>query len=114
MKIIQHVIDAAKGKHPLGTARSGRWPAVRKAHLAAHPVCEVCGGSEKLEVHHVLPFHLQPGLELDPANLVTLCESGHNGVNCHLAAGHLGNYKSFNVNALADAQYLRDRLKGRP
>lgn len=114
MPIIRHLIDAAKGKHPLGVARSGKWPAVRKAFLTVHPACEVCGGTKKLEVHHKRPFHLHPDLELDPDNLITLCESGANGVNCHLAVGHLGNFKSFNVNVDHDAQLVAVRVKNRP
>lgn len=114
MPVIKHLIDAAKGKHPLGTTRSGHWPTVRKQHLALHPTCELCGGSEKLEVHHRRPFHLHPDLELDPDNLVTLCEANKDGVNCHLFAGHLGNFKSFNVDVLVDAAHWFKKIKQRP
>jgi len=114
MQIITHLIGAAQGKHPLTTARSGHWPTVRKQHLARHPVCEVCGGSVKLEVHHIRPFHLHPDLELSPANLVTLCEADKDGVNCHLFVGHLGNFKSFNVDVLTDATHWSEKIKARP
>ncbi len=114
MPIIKHLVDAAKGKHPFGTLRSGKWPTVRKNHLLAHPVCEVCGGSEKLEVHHIRPFHLDPCFELSPGNLVTLCEANKGGVNCHLLFGHLGNFKSFNPNVVADAGNWKQKIKTRP
>ena len=114
MPIIKHIIDVANGKHPISVARSGKWPTVRKNHLLLHPVCEVCGSKDKLEVHHVLPFHLHPTLELDPANLITLCESGANGINCHLAVGHLGNFKSFNEHVVADAKTVSNRIQNRP
>ena len=100
MPIIKHLLDAAKGKHPLGAIRSGKWPTVRKRHLESHSACEVCRGTAKLEVHHIRPFHLHPDLELDPSNLVTLCEALKDGVNCHLLFGHLGNFKSFNDDVL--------------
>jgi hypothetical protein len=112
--MFKHLIDAAKGKHPLSAKRSSHWPTVRKQHLALHPVCERCGGSEKLEVHHVKPFNVHPELELSPVNLVTLCESNKGGVNCHLAWGHLGNYKSWNVNVIEDAQAWREKIANRP
>ena len=112
MKIITHVIDAAHGKHPIGTARSDHWPVVRKAHLKDHPDCAVCGGNEKLQVHHIRPFHIHPELELEPTNLVTLCESG--GSNCHLLFGHLKNFKSFNVNVLADSALWLAKIMNRP
>lgn len=114
MPIIKHLVDAAQGKHPLGTARSSKWSSVRKAHLALHPVCELCGGKDKIEVHHKMPFHLHPDLELDPENLISLCESGKNGINCHLAAGHLGNFKSFNIDVDSDVKTIRERIQNRP
>lgn len=114
MEIVKHIVDAAQGKHPLGTARSGRWPAVRKKHLEEHPCCAACGGTAKLEVHHVFPFHLNPAGELDPNNLITLCESGGGGVNCHLHYGHLGNFKSFNANVEADSAEWNKKISTRP
>lgn len=74
--------------------RSPSWPTVRAAHLKEHPTCWACGNDRDLEVHHVLPFHLFPHLELDPHNLLTLCETiGH---NCHLNVGHLGSWRRYN------------------
>ena len=114
MSIIKHLVDAAKGKHPLSSKRSSHWPTVRKHHLEMHPTCAVCGGKDKLEVHHQKPYHLHPELELDPDNLITLCESKANGVNCHLLFGHLGNYKSFNVDVRALAADWLKRIANRP
>lgn len=114
MGIVKHIIDAAKGKHPFTKSRSGRWPAARKKHLEEHPACEVCGGTEKLEVHHRRPFHLHPELELDPSNLITLCEANHGGVNCHLFVGHLGSFKSFNESVSEDAASWASKIKVRP
>lgn len=111
---MKHLIDAAQGKHPITAKRSGEWPRVRKEHLALHPVCEMCGGSEKLEVHHIRPFHLHPDLELSPDNLITLCEADRDGANCHLLFGHLGNFKSFNINVKADAAQWHEKVAHRP
>ena len=44
--------------------RSERWPETRAFHLNKESVCAWCGGTEKLQVHHVAPFHVLPGLEL--------------------------------------------------
>jgi hypothetical protein len=79
--------------------RSGKWPAVAKAHLANHPACEACGATKLLNVHHKLPFHEHPELELDWTNLITLCESPSH--NCHLIFGHLLSWKSWNVDVVA-------------
>lgn len=111
MSIVQHILDAAAGKHPIDARRSSHWPAVRAQHLAANPHCAACGGSEKPEVHHKRPFHLHPELELDPANLITLCESGKGGINCHLAIGHLSNYRGWNPDVGDDAATWQEKIK---
>jgi 5-methylcytosine-specific restriction endonuclease McrA len=77
-----------------GVPRSGHWETVRKNHIAKEPRCQFCGGYEKLEVHHMEPFHLHPEKELLDENLITLCEQP--GIECHLRHGHLGNWKNFN------------------
>ena len=104
------VQEKIEKKHP----RSSKWPKVRKDFLAKNPACAVCGGKKKLNVHHMRPFHLHPDLELDPANLITLCEDDDNGINCHLAIGHLGSFKSFNESVIEDAKVWSDKIKSRP
>jgi hypothetical protein len=74
--------------------RSPQWPRVRREHLAKEPRCRWCGGSVAPEVHHIIPFHLDRSRELDPTNLITLCEAG---TECHLDRGHFGNWKRFNL-----------------
>lgn len=88
--------------------RSPRWPAVRRAFLAAHPACEGCGSRHDLEAHHVRPFHLWPEAELDPANLMALCRV------CHFVFGHLHDWASYNPAARADAAAHRTRVANRP
>jgi 5-methylcytosine-specific restriction protein A len=114
MSALRHIADVLQGKARPGQRRSSDWPRVRAEHLSQQPECAVCGGREKLEVHHLQPFHLQPELELDPANLITLCEAKRSGANCHLLFGHLGNFRSFNRDARADALRWRTKLASRP
>jgi 5-methylcytosine-specific restriction endonuclease McrA len=62
-----------------------------------------CGyKGKKLQVHHVKPFHLHPHLELDPRNLITLCEA--RGRDHHLLLGHLGEWQSHNENIRQDVK----------
>ena len=99
----------------LGAARSPLWPKVRAAHLAEHPACAVCGESKKnIEVHHILPFNKHPESELKSENTITLCESGKNGIVCHRAIGHLGNYQSWNENVIMEAKVWNEKLSHRP
>lgn len=100
---------------PAGTVaadRSSKWPAVRAEHIERHPVCEACGSAANLNVHHIIPFHVNSYLELDPTNLITLCR------NCHFTLGHdpdgpkgpkKPNWKEFNSHVRQDAaERLRD------
>jgi len=110
----QRVKHRESDKVPNGAKRSDKWPTVRKQHLAKEPNCAMCGGNKKLEVHHIKPFHLHPNLELDPGNLITLCENNKDGSDCHLLFGHLGNFKSFNVNVVKDAALWDKKIANRP
>jgi|GEM_PF-929352 len=111
---LQHIVDVGRGKIPAELHRSGEWPKARAAYLAEHPLCAVCGEHLKVEVHHIRPFHLHPDLELDPANFITLCEDDQDGVNCHLFFGHLGNFKSYNEDVVADAASWQQKIANRP
>ncbi len=79
--------------------RSPEWAAVERAFLILNPRCAACDITRRLQVHHILPFHEYPALELVPSNLVTLCRS------CHLYWGHLGNWQYWNESVLQDAAY---------
>lgn len=94
-----------------GSARSGRWPKVRDEHLKKYPTCAACGGSKNVQVHHIKPFHIHPELELDPKNLVSLCEAETHGLNCHLLIGHCGNFKKENPNVLSDIEHIKKMLE---
>lgn len=111
-----HKILAAIGlkssAKPGDNARSPRWPAVRAEHLAKFPTCAACGTREHLEVHHKQPFHLHPDLELEPTNLITLCESPSH--NCHEIFGHLLDWKSFNRMVEMDAAVYLRKVQNRP
>ena len=88
--------------------RSPLWPEVRAAFLKTHPTCEATGTSHNLEVHHVLPFHDDPELELTPGNLITLRR------DVHLLLGHLDDWTSYNPHVRADAAALLAAIRSRP
>lgn len=113
MNPITSLQDWASGKASVGKTRSSKWGSVRKEHLNLHPECACCGGKKNLNVHHKMPFHLAPELELEPLNLITLCEGGNN-VNCHLVMGHLMNFKSYNQDVDFDVARWRKKIAERP
>jgi 5-methylcytosine-specific restriction endonuclease McrA len=99
----QWVKDAWRNKTLTHSLRSKDWPRARGEWLQDHPACAACGSVFQVEVHHKIPFHLHPELELDPGNFISLCEISAHG-NHHLHLGHLGNWKGFNSNVVRDAQ----------
>jgi len=93
--------------------RSPGWAKTRREHLKKFPICANCGEKKfvGMQVHHIVPFHCDPTLELEPSNLITLCSNPR----CHLDKGHLGYWKSWNVSVIEDCEawywkYLRRPL----
>ena len=76
----------------MAAKRSDKWPTVERHFLQANPTCAACGGKNRLNVHHCMPFHLDPTKELDPTNLITLCMGEK---ECHLHIGHGGSFKQY-------------------
>jgi 5-methylcytosine-specific restriction protein A len=91
--------------------RSPEWHTVRNDYIKDHNYCRCCGSRDNLEVHHIKPFHLHPELELDPTNLITLCEGDN---KCHFNIGHLRNWKTFNEKVIEDAKELLDKKTMKP
>ncbi len=89
--------------------RSWKWKDVRKKHLETQNSCQACGREDNLEVHHIVPVHVDENKELDPTNLITLC-----GKTCHLMFGHLMDYKSWNPNVEEDSNLYLSKIKKRP
>jgi hypothetical protein len=60
----------------------------------------------ELNVHHIIPFDVavscgRPDLELDPRNMITLCEGTQDH---HLVVGHLDDRQSYNRHVRNDAR----------
>src|SRR3990167_815676 len=89
--------------------RSSLWPRVRRDWLKDHSTCAACGTRKKLEVHHIVPFSHDPSRELDPTNLITLCEYRQ----CHLRFGHSWDWKAAHPHVVTDAAAALLRIAGR-
>lgn len=107
-RLFKALKEAVKGK-PLAV-RSPKWETVRKIHLKTFPVCAACGCDQHLQVHHIVSFHVDKSLELEPTNLITLCE-GKGDHQCHLNIGHLGNFKNNNPNVMEDSKKFLEKIK---
>lgn len=87
------------GFFDLKYGRSSKWHNVRLQHLKDNPKCAACGRETGLEVHHIVPYNINPQLELDSNNLITLCDK-----YCHFVFGHLMDWKSWNSNVVEDCK----------
>lgn len=100
--IVQTILGFLFGNvSSLEAPRSRLWRLVREKHLECNPECAVCGRKKNLVPHHVVPVHIDPSRELDPENLITLCEGP--SFNCHLFFGHLRDWRRFNPDVREDA-----------
>lgn len=94
---VSRIAVGASHEHP----RSSKWPAVRNKFIAEHQTCCVCGAKAEV-VHHVQVFHEHPELELDPENLVSMCD------RCHLLVAHLGDWRNVNPDVRKHVKILHD------
>lgn len=108
----RHLKDRIQGKVPKGRKRSSKWRKVRNRYISVFDQCCICGLKTKLEVHHIIPFHVRPELELEWGNLETVCENKKYGINCHLLMGHHGNYRKWNPDFGMDFRKWRLKLGG--
>lgn len=91
-----------------GVQRSTLWPYARKQHLLEEPLCAVCGDSDDLEVHHIIPVHVDKTKEVNKGNLITLCRRDH------IFVGHLGSFRSYNPTVRADAAVFLTKILNKP
>jgi hypothetical protein len=84
--------------------RSSKWDSIRSDFLKANPVCAACESNKKLQVHHIMPFHIHPELELEESNLITLCMDEN---ECHLYIGHGDSFKCYNPNVKIDSENFK-------
>lgn len=93
--------------------RSPEWSTVRNDFIASgNDFCRACGKKKSwklgLQVHHIVPFSVNPSLELKFSNLITLCDDHH------LWMGHLGWFQSWNPNVIEDCRIMLKKVQNRP
>ena len=93
IKHLYRVAASALRERAKAKKRSPKWRVVKKHFLEKNPACAACGSKKHLQVHHIKPFHLFPGLELEDYNLLSLCMSKF---ECHLRIGHGDDFRCFN------------------
>ncbi len=94
-------------------SRSSEWTKVREKFIKEMGAkCSVCGKTTNLEVHHIIPVHIDPSKELDMTNLIVLCEN--KSIFCHFVFGHFMNWKSYNPEIRNDSLIFYEKILTRP
>jgi hypothetical protein len=89
--------------------RSSKWGTVRKQFLIDNGNrCACCSRTDNLNVHHIIPVHIDPSLELERANLIILCEK-----HCHWVYGHLMDWSAYNPTVIEDVKIWNEKIKNR-
>ena len=95
-----------------GRKRSPKWRALSDRFLKEHPACAATGrikGKGIIVVaHHIIPYHVQPDLELEWENLIPMSEGGT--WNAHLWMAHLGEWADWNPRIREDAAEMKELL----
>ena len=102
------ILQKNREEQELGGVRSTEWPRIRASYLKGHPACAVCGTKKDIDVHHCIPYHIEPDLELNLHNLLTLCTKHH------FLFGHLQNWSSWNDRVRHDAEEWYNKIQERP
>ncbi len=76
------------------TGRGSRWLAIRREAKRRSPFCALCGTTQNLEVHHIIPFRLT--YDNSHSNLIPLCKRHHKRVESifHDVVMHIGDMKT--------------------
>lgn len=108
-QLLQRIKDWHRGI-PFGISggRSPQWSRVEKEFKITSPNCSACGTNKKIEIHHCLPFHEHPELELTTTNLISLCRSDH------FLFGHLNCWTSYNKDVKMDCEIWKQKIIQRP
>lgn len=94
-----------------GRRRSPFWRSFRRQWIIQHPSCAACGRTWFLEAHHIVPINIDPDRELDPTNIITLCDDEDSLIRCHLKFGHLNDFWKQNPNVILDSASNLLKLK---
>ncbi len=96
-------------RYYVSAERHKDWTRFRNEFVAGHPFCAACGKVRDLALHHLMPFHLFPSLELEPSNCLVLCEG--KTMNCHFVIGHGGkNWRAYNPAAVRLARAMCEMI----
>lgn len=98
-----HAVHRRKHKEVYSKIKE-EWEEFERKYWKKHPeekYCHICGEKKHVELHHIVPRHVDQSKIFDEDNLIPLCRA------CHFRWGHLCNYETYNPNIKEDAQTLQ-------
>lgn len=82
-----------------------KWEEFRHKYYKSYPeICKACGEKIHIDLHHIIPRHINPSLIFTTSNLIPLCRS------CHFHIGHLLHWDYYNPSVVSDSKLLRHHL----
>jgi len=102
MEVLVKLFEKYFGDKLFGAQRNPKWRNLRNQFIKVHPKCEVCGKKGKI-VHHILPVHKFPALELEEENLISVCRE------CHFSFCHFFSWWSYNKDIKNDIERIKQR-----
>lgn len=103
-------VEYRRFSDPYDCRRLPQFKPVREEFLRGK-TCAACGTHKALTVHHIKPVYQFPELELDPDNLICLCEFPAR--NCHYRIGHSLDWHCYNPNVVEDAARSLEQIRSR-
>lgn len=69
----------------------------KRNYVQIHSECAICGSQKNIEIHHVIPVHIDLSLSCNFDNFISLCDI--NNSSCHRWIGHFGDFRNkWNLN----------------
>ena len=87
-----------------------KWHEFEQRYWRKHPsekYCHACGSKRHVELHHIVPRHIDSSKIFDESNLIPLCRC------CHFRIGHLLDWDNYNPNVRKDAANFLALIKAR-
>lgn len=94
----------------LGQARSPEWRITVREFAKIHPkICSILACKKKdIELHHIIPFHIDPSKENDFTNLMWFCRTHHHQIP------HLFDWKSYYLDVREFVRRANEKIASRP
>ena len=85
-----------------------KWEEFERKYYESYPkICKACGEKIHIDLHHIIPRHINPKLIFTTSNLIPLDRA------CHFHIGHLLNWSYYNPSVVSDSKLLRHHLTTR-